>query len=207
MASGSAGRRGLVSGLSAERPYRFHPAAIVSVLNRHDVRYVVIGAFAAIAQRAPIAPTRHIDFTPDDATPNLNKLSSALKELDARIRTDAEGAGTPFDHDARSLRRAGIWNLVSRHGEFDLAFRPAGIPGGYRELAARAHLVVVEGVEVWVADLVDVIRSKRRRGARRTSASCRRYTAIWPRETLRRWAASLGNRARQRRGSSCALRG
>jgi hypothetical protein len=27
----------------------FRPAAIVAVLNRHQVRYVVIGAFAAIA--------------------------------------------------------------------------------------------------------------------------------------------------------------
>jgi hypothetical protein len=64
-------------------------AAIVSVLNKHDVRYVVIGAFAAIAQQAPIAPTRDIDFTPDTAIDNLRRLSAALKDLDAHIRTDA----------------------------------------------------------------------------------------------------------------------
>ena len=37
-------------------------AAIVAVLNRHQVRYVVIGAFAAIAQQAPIPATRDIDL-------------------------------------------------------------------------------------------------------------------------------------------------
>lgn len=43
----------------------FRPAVIAAVLNRHQVRYVVIGAFAAIAQQAPIPATRDIDITPD----------------------------------------------------------------------------------------------------------------------------------------------
>jgi len=80
------------------------------------------------------------------------------------MRTDTEGAGIPFNHDAASLRRTDIWNLTCGYGEFDLAFRPAGIPGGYRELAIHAHLVAVEGVEVYVADLADVIRSKEAAG-------------------------------------------
>ena len=42
----------------------FNPAAIVAALNRHQVRYVIIGAFAAIAQRAPIPATRDIGITP-----------------------------------------------------------------------------------------------------------------------------------------------
>ena len=105
-------------------------AAIVSVLNRHDVRYVIIGAFAAIAQQAPVAPTRDIDFTPDDSTDNLEKLSAALTELDAHVRTDSVPAGIPFDHDAASLRRVAVWNLICRFGEFDIAFRPSGIEDG-----------------------------------------------------------------------------
>lgn len=139
-------------------------AAIVSVLNRHGVRYVVTGAFAAIAQQAPIAPTRDIDFTPDDATDNLQRLSTALEELDARVRTDSNAAGIPFDHDAASLGRVDVWNLTCRLGEFDIAFRPSGIEGGYAQLAAGAHRVVVEDVEVSVADIEDVIRSKEAAG-------------------------------------------
>ncbi len=41
----------------------FGPAEIVIVLNRHQVRHVVIGAFAAIAQQAAIPSTRDIDIT------------------------------------------------------------------------------------------------------------------------------------------------
>jgi hypothetical protein len=139
-------------------------AAIVAVLNAHDVQYVVIGAFAAIAQQAPIAPTRDIDITPDDRPANLERLSAALTELDARIRTDAVDAGVAFAHDAASLRRADMWNLICRHGEFDISFRPAGIAGGYMQLAVRAQRVVVEGVAVSVASLDDVIRSKEAAG-------------------------------------------
>jgi hypothetical protein len=152
MASGDAGR--------LEAPFELDATAIVAVMNRHGVRYVVIGAFAAIAQQAPIEPTRDIDFTPDHSLDNLGRLSAALADLDARIRTGPDDGGLPFDHDAKSLRRADMWNLICAYGEFDISFRPAGFDGGYSELVGRAHRVIVDGVEVLVADLDDVIRSK-----------------------------------------------
>jgi hypothetical protein len=137
---------------------------IVSVLNRHDVLYVVIGAFAAIAQQAPIDPTRDIDLTPEESVGNLARLSAALTDLDARIRADAADDGLAFDHDAASLKRADIWNLICPYGELDLTFRPSGFPGGYAQLAEHAHRVVVDAVEVPIADLDDVIRSKEAAG-------------------------------------------
>src|SRR2546425_1337642 len=142
----------------------FDAVAIVAAFNRHGVRYVVIGAFAAIAQDAPIDPTRDIDFTPDSSTSNLTRLSAALKELGARIRTTDVPDGVPFEHDGPSLGRAAMWNLVCRHGEFDICFRPAGFEGGYRALRENAHRVRVGDVEVVIADLDDVIRSKEAAG-------------------------------------------
>jgi hypothetical protein len=138
--------------------------AIVSTLNKHRVRYVIIGAFAAIAQQAPIAPTRDIGFTPDAAIDNLRRLSAALKDLDARIRTDAVVGGLAFDHDARSLGGAAVWNLICQYGEFDISFRPSGFDGGYAQLVVHAHRVAVNGVEITIADLDDVIRSKEAAG-------------------------------------------
>jgi len=145
-------------------PPSFDPAGIVSAFNRHAVRYVVIGAFAAIAQQAPITPTRDIDFTPDPDPDNLARLSDALQELRARIRTDAVDGGLRFDHDAQSLARATVWNLICPYGEFDLCFRPAGFDGGYAQLSVRSRRVVVDNVEVTIADLDDVIRSKEAAG-------------------------------------------
>jgi hypothetical protein len=137
-----------------------NPAAIVAALNRHQVRYVIIGAFAAIAQRAPIPATRGIGFTPDASQENLARLSRALTDLGVRIRTEAVPDGLPFSHDAASLAAAEVWNLVCADGEFDISFHPSGFAGGYAQLAVNAHRVRVGEVEVVVADLADVIRSK-----------------------------------------------
>ena len=139
-------------------------AAIVAAFNRHGVRYIIIGAFAAIAQQAPIDPTRGIDFTPETSKANLERLSAALRELGARIRTAAVDGGLPFDHDADSLGRATVWNLICDLGEFDISFRPSGFEGGYRQLARRSHVVEVEDIAVRIADLADVIRSKETAG-------------------------------------------
>jgi hypothetical protein len=72
-------------------------AAIIGVLNRHGVAYVVIGGVAAGAWAASlgvrIRPTLDIDLTPDTDQPNLRRLSDALRELGARIRTEGEPDG------------------------------------------------------------------------------------------------------------------
>jgi hypothetical protein len=139
-------------------------AAIVAALNRHQVHYVVIGAFAAIAQQAPIPATRDIDLTPEASPENLARLSLALGELGARVRTEAAPGGLPFSHNATSLAGAEVWNLICDDGEFDITFRPSGFPGGYPELAVHAHRVRVADQDVVVADLADVIRSKESAG-------------------------------------------
>lgn len=72
--------------------------------------------------------------------------------------------GLPFRHDASSLQAAEVWNLICADGEFDIAFRPSGFGGGYAQLAVHAHRLRVGDVEVVVADLADVIRSKESAG-------------------------------------------
>ncbi len=139
-------------------------AAIVATLNRHKVRYVIIGAFAAIAQQAPIPATRDIDVTPETSRENLARLSLALTELGARIRTETVPEGLPFSHDAASLAAADVWNLICPDGEFDISFHPSGFDQGYAQLMINAHRLRVGEVEVVVADLADVIRSKEAAG-------------------------------------------
>ena len=139
-------------------------AAIVAALNRHQVRYVVIEAFAAIAQQAPIPATRDIDLTPEASHENLARLSLALAELGARIRTEGVPDGLPFSHDAMSLAAAETWNLICADGEFDISFHPSGFADGYAQLVVNAHRFRVGEVEVVVADIADVIRSKESAG-------------------------------------------
>ncbi|MBJ7608810.1 MAG: hypothetical protein JF887_05195 [Candidatus Dormibacteraeota bacterium] len=139
-------------------------AAIIAVLNDYGVRFVVIGAFAAIAQQAPIPATRDIHITPETTAENLARLSAALTTLGARIRIAGDPLGLAFDHDATSLADAEMWKLVCVHGEFDISFRPSGFDEGYPQLALHARRMEVQGVQVEIASLDDVITSKEAAG-------------------------------------------
>jgi hypothetical protein len=59
---------------------------VLAALNCHGVEYLIIGAFAAIAQGAPIDATYDVDVTPRRSPENLRRLSDALRDLGARIR-------------------------------------------------------------------------------------------------------------------------
>jgi len=161
-------------------------AHIVEVLNRHGVDYVVIGGVAAAAWAAsvgvPLRPTLDVDLTPARDAANLDRLSAALKELGARVRAEREPEGLAFAHDGKSLGQVLVWNLICPAGPFDLSFMPSGT-GGHDDLARRARIVVVEGLETPIAGLADIIRSKRAANPR-TSRHCpiskKRYAGLTP---------------------------
>jgi predicted nucleotidyltransferase len=135
----------------------FEPRAIVEVLQRHGVDFVMIGGLAAFLQGSPL-PTTDVDITPELTDDNRTRLSAALTELDARGR--AEGTEPlPFAHDADSLARAGVWNLSTKHGDLDISFVPTGT-GGYADLVRDAVEVELRGIPVKLASLADIVRSK-----------------------------------------------
>ena len=140
----------------------FDPGALLEVLHRHDVQYVLIGGLAA-ALRGSAAPTFDVDITPDASSGNLARLSAALTDLDARIRVDGIPGGLAFSHDAASLAQMTMLNLVTLLGDLDVAFHPSGA-GDYSRWEAGASSVTVLGVPVQVASLDDIIRSKEAAG-------------------------------------------
>lgn len=132
---------------------------MLRVLERHRVRYVLIGGIAATLHGSPL-PSGDLDICPvlDDA--NLELLASALRELEAKIRTADAPKGVPFACDAAFLRQIKLLNLTTRFGDLDLSFEPSGT-GGYAELSARSvDYDLGEGLIVPVAALEDIIRSK-----------------------------------------------
>jgi hypothetical protein len=136
----------------------FNPGPILEVLARHGVRYVLIGGYAGVIHGSPYLTT-DVDVVPDAEPENLERLSSALAELDARVWTPSEPNGVPFDHDAASLAAVRIWNLVTDFGRLDISFEPSGT-SGYRDVARDAVHLEILGIGVDVASLADVIRSK-----------------------------------------------
>jgi hypothetical protein len=134
------------------------PERIVNTLARHGVRYVLIGALAARLQGFPRL-TADADITPSRDRDNLERLAHALRELGARVYTEAVPEGLVFDCSAPTLARADMWNLVSAAGRIDVAFRPSGTRG-YEDLVEGAVPFEVYGVDLKVASLEDIIRSK-----------------------------------------------
>lgn len=138
------------------------PLEILRVLERHGVQYVVIGAAAARIAGAPVV-TEDIDVTPARDRANLERLASALSELNARLRP-TEPKGVPLPLDAEMLDSADLWTLTTSAGDLDLCFTPAGTRGydDLRREASRERLD--KRLTVTVASLRDVIRSKEAAG-------------------------------------------
>ena len=131
---------------------------LFAVLQRHRVSYVLIGGLAAVVHGSPF-PTEDADITPDGDRRNLDRLAAALRELDARIRTEGAPEGLPFTCDAAALASAQTWNLTTDAGDLDIAFRPSGTQG-YDDLRRDATAIELYDVTVSVASLRDVVRSK-----------------------------------------------
>jgi hypothetical protein len=124
----------------------FDPARMLRTLARHDVKYVLIGGFAAAIHGSPYVTT-DIDIVPADERDNLTRLSSALRELGS-------------DQDPESLKTQ---TVTTEAGDLDLTFLPAGTTG-YRDVVRDAEQLEILGVIVPVASLADVVRSKEAAG-------------------------------------------
>jgi hypothetical protein len=143
-------------------PAPFDPARLLETLERHGVAYVLIGGLAGALHGSPAA-TNDADICPARTSDNLVRLSAALVELDARIRTDSEPEGLAFDRAPEFLASVELLNTTTAAGDLDISFVPTGT-GGYDELAERAVAFDIGGTRVPVASLDDVIHSKRSAG-------------------------------------------
>lgn len=138
------------------------PDRILAVLREHGVRFVLVGGFAAVIYGSPYLTT-DVDVVPEWSRENLERLSAALDAMHARVWTASDPGGLPFGHDAASLGNVEMWNLVTDHGRLDVTFQPSGTTG-YEDLARDAVRLAILGVDVDVASLADVIRSKEAAG-------------------------------------------
>lgn len=136
---------------------------ILAALERHGVRYVVIGGLAAVLHGSPLL-TGDADICPALDRENLDRLAAALMELKARIRAADAPGGLPFACDAGFLANIQTaLNLTTVFGDLDLSYKPAGTEG-FADLIRSVVRMPVEGYSIPVAALEDVIRSKEAAG-------------------------------------------
>jgi hypothetical protein len=139
----------------------FDPLGALRVLQRHDVRFIVIGGVAGRLWGSPTM-TNDLDVCYDRDRENLERLAAALADLHARLRGVDDDV--PFRLDAQALANGENFTLVTDAGPLDVLGLPAGIKG-FNELAANAtSFDFGDDVIAAVCDLDDLIRMKRAAG-------------------------------------------
>ncbi len=141
-----------------EEPGALDPAGIITALERHRVRYVIIGGVAA-QLHGSAAPTRGLDVTPERSAPNLARLAAALASVEAREWVPGFGYPLQLPMDRRRLAADRVLLTQTRLGRVDVVPSPHGVPTGYDELEPRARRVSAYGAELFVACLDDLVRS------------------------------------------------
>lgn len=139
---------------------------IIECLSRHRVEYLLVGGIGAQMHGA-VRPTGDFDSLPATSKENLDRLASAMRELNARLRvegmTDEESRALPLPIDAESLARMDISTWRTDAGDPDVLTATPTRDGGrarFEELVARSERVEVGDVTVMVAGLDDIIASK-----------------------------------------------
>ncbi|MGH2804620.1 MAG: DUF6036 family nucleotidyltransferase [Thermoleophilaceae bacterium] len=143
-----------------ERPLR--TGAILRTLVEHGVEFVVVGG-VAVQAHGYLRGTGDLDIVPRPSLLNLSRLGEALADLEA----DAWRAALPVNvTDPQLLKRMPLVPLVTHSGRLDLLniAHTAGAPSSYDELRARALVLDLDGVEVVIAGLDDLVRMKRAAG-------------------------------------------
>lgn len=143
-----------------ERTPEFQPEAVVRLLGRHQVRYVIIGGLAAVTHGAPIV-TQDVDLCHARDPDNLASLATALQEVHAELR--GADPGLPIRLDARMLANGDTFTFTTDLGWIDILGTPAGTDG-YDDLARAADIFPLFGHRVLIAAVDDLIRMKRAAG-------------------------------------------
>jgi hypothetical protein len=135
-------------------------ADLIEVLARHGVAYVVIGGVATQVH-GHRRTTMDLDLTPDPDPENLARLGAALAELEARpVEAAFEGAEISAADPERLAIAPVVPPLLTRHGQLHVLKEPKG-GRGFDELREAALVVDLNGVEVAIVSLDDLIRMKR----------------------------------------------
>ena len=139
---------------------------MLEVLLRHQVDFVVIGGFAAELHDVPIPPTRDVDITPANDRDNLDRLIGALDELGARLRVlggPEMGVDVPGGLTPELLQSMISVALVTAAGPLDISLLPDGTEG-YSDLERGSSQMAFASLQIPVASLDDIIRSKEAAG-------------------------------------------
>ncbi len=144
----------------------FDYLAILETLARHEVDFIVVGTVCAVLQGAPLM-TLDLDIVHSRSAENLDRLVTALQELDAHYREQPERHLAPT---TSHLASDGHQLLITRLGPLDI-LGTLGQGQGYEELLPHTVERSVDlNLKVRILNLSTLIAVKEQAGREKDRA-------------------------------------
>jgi hypothetical protein len=144
-------------------------------LQRANIRFVVIGGYAAMVHGSPRV-TNDVDICYDREPDNLKRLAEVLANWKAYPREMEPGL--PFIMDAATLRNVSILTLTTSEGYLDVLAYVEGI-GDYSACDAEAEWEELSGTRFRVLTLEALIRAKRAAGREKDQLHLKELNYLW----------------------------
>ena len=138
------------------------PLEALRSLDRHRVRFVVIGGLAARLQGSP-SVTNDTDICYERSFENADRLANALRSLRAMLRGVADDL--PFRLDAATVLAGDHFTFTTSAGNLDCLGTPAG--ADFDALWSASIVLDLDGLTARVAAIDDLIAMKRAAGRRK----------------------------------------
>ena len=161
-----------MEGKPEPRAPRLRPQALLELLEKHKVDYVVIGGVGANIWGSPRG-TLDLDICAATTRANKVRLAAALTELNARFRPaglEEDGFAPPGGWDDHSFDSLISLATTTSLGWLDVWFIPDGTTG-YDDLIQSAAKARVGDLHINVAAIADIIRSKQAAGRNKDLAA------------------------------------
>jgi hypothetical protein len=142
-------------------PGRFDARELFKALAQRHVEYVTVGGIAIQAYGGQRL-TQDLDVAIAASAENIERLASALLDLDARI-VGPDGQRSKSVPTAPLLASSDQWHLITPHGPLDVLTLPAHL-GSFADMRARAHEVPLGDLSIPIAHREDLLEMKRTAG-------------------------------------------
>lgn len=136
---------------------------LFELLERHGVKYVVIGGAAMVLQGSSYI-TEDVDVLYERSPENCRCLAEALGSISPRLRVEGTTESLAAPIDAPSIRAGMNFTFTTALGDFDIFGEVPGV-GKYDSAVALAdEYELIEGYATKVLSISGLIKAKRAAG-------------------------------------------
>lgn len=147
---------------------------LLRALEGNAVDFVLVGGLAGLLHGSAY-PTFDLDVVYARDRGNVARMTAALREIGVRLRGAL--ADLPFVLDERTIENGSNFTFDTRFGPFDILGHADGMPP-YEELRANSKVGTIDGIEVRVASIDDLISMKRAANRTKDKLMLEEYVAI-----------------------------